>query len=81
MLLSMLQARIEGMRQRLLTLLCMRRAGVALELLQHRILFDAGADDEAGGSTKLLAGQVDRLDWLGALELVDWQCVAIDTAH
>jgi len=59
----------------------MHRAGGALELLQHRILLDAGRDDEARGSTEALAGQVDRLDRLGALELVDWQRVAVEAVH
>ena len=60
-----------------------RRAGGALEFLQHCIVLDAGRNDEAGGRTdvKFLAGQVDRLHWLGALELVDRQCVAVDAAH
>ena len=53
-----------------------------LELLEHRILLDAGRDDDAGGKIDLfsLAGQVDRLRRLGALELVDWQRVAVDAA-
>ena len=38
---------------------CMHRAVVALELLQHRIHLDARRDDDAGGDTELLAGQVD----------------------
>ena len=59
----------------------MQRAGGALEFLQHRILLDAGRDDDAGGDTELLAGQVDRLDRLDALELVDRQRVAVDAAH
>ena len=59
------------------------RAGSALELLQHCILLDAGRDNDAGGSTdaRPLAGQVDRLHRLGALELIDWQRMAIDAAH
>ena len=80
-------------RHRLLTLLCMHRAGSALQLFQHRILLDAGPDNDAGGRAellaasatvsrpypaKLLAGQVDRLHRLGALELVDRQRVAVD---
>jgi len=59
------------------------RVACQVEFLQHRILLDAGRDDDAGGDTNcgFLAGQVDGLHRLGPLELVDWQRVAIDAAH
>ena len=53
----------------------------ALQLLEHVILLDAGRDDDAGGDAELLAREVDLLGRLRALELVDWQRVAIDTAQ
>ena len=59
---SRLRARAENncQRQRLLTLLRMRRAGSALELLQHRILLDARRNDDARHKTEVLLRQVDR---------------------
>ena len=55
------------------------RAGSALELLEHAVLFDTGRDDDGGGHAKLLVREVDLLGRLGALELVDLKRVTIDT--
>ena len=56
------------------------RAGSALELLKHAVLFDAGRDDDGGGHAKVLVREVDLLGRLCALELLDLKCVTIDTA-
>ena len=52
----------------------------ALELFQHAVLLDAACDDEGRGDAEALIGEVDRLGWLGALELVNLQHMSIDAA-
>ena len=58
-----------------------QRAASILELFQHRVILDTSCNDDAGGKSKALARQVNRLDWLGAFELVYQQRMAIDTAQ
>jgi hypothetical protein len=48
-------------------------------MVQVRVPRDASADDDGGLNTETLAGEIDRLDGLDALQLVDGQGVAIDT--
>ena len=45
-----------------------QRTGGSLQLLQHRVLLDAGRDDDGGGHAKTLVREVDLLDGLGARE-------------
>ena len=54
--------------------------GSALELLQMFIASDAGSDDDRRCNSKLLAGEINRLDSLDAFELIDGERVAIHTA-
>ena len=44
-----------------------------------RVPCNAGADDDGRRNSELLAGEIDRLNGLGALQLVDGQGMAIDT--
>mmetsp|Transcript_37279 Transcript_37279/g.98869 ORF Transcript_37279/g.98869 Transcript_37279/m.98869 type:complete len:204 (-) Transcript_37279:1228-1839(-) len=44
-----------------------------------RVPCDAGADDDGRRNIELLAGEIDRLDGLDALQLVDGQGMAVDT--
>ena len=54
--------------------------GGALQHTQVRVPCDASADDDGGCDPKLLAREIDGLDSRNALELVNGQGVAIDTA-
>ena len=53
----------------------------ALEFFEHAVPLNAACDDDGRGNTKRLAGEVKLLVGFGALELVDRQRMAIDTAH
>ena len=44
-----------------------------------RVPCDASADDDGRRNIELLAGEIDRLDRLDALQLVDGQGMAVDT--
>ena len=44
------------------------------------MILDAARDDEGRGDAEPLSGEVDRLGWLGALELVNLQYMSIDAA-
>ena len=44
-----------------------------------RVPCAAGADDDGRRNIERLAGEIDRLDGLGALQLIDGQGMAIDT--
>ena len=50
------------------------------QLLQRPVVLDAARDDDGRGDAQLLVREVDLLGGLGALELVDRQRVAVDTA-
>ena len=52
----------------------------APQLLQRPVVLDAARDDDGRGDAQLLVREVDLLGGLGALELVDRQRVAVDTA-
>ena len=54
--------------------------GGALDLLEHADLLDAARDNDGGGNAQNLAGEVDLLGRLCALELVDLKRVPVDTA-
>ena len=51
------------------------------QLLQRPVALDAARDDDGRGDAKRLVRQVDLLGGLGAVELVDWQRMAVDAAN
>ena len=55
--------------------------GGVLERLGHRVGANQARDHDGRGHAEALVGQVDVINGLGALQLVDLERVAVDTAQ
>ena len=67
-------------RQRAQTLNAHMRCGCTLECLCCCVGADQAGNHDSRGNAQTLAGEVNQLDWLLALQLLDLEWVAIETA-
>ena len=71
---------MKGFCQRLLTTLMDQGMSSALQNLGCFVGADQAANDNSRSHTKILSREINRLDWLLALELLNLKWVAIEAA-